>query len=493
MQVEIQSGNLVEQTVDALVLGVAPGRALDGDAAVVDERLLGALKQALEDNEFSGKVGSTLVIPTLGQIPAKRIVVTGTGDAQGRRAQDLTRAWGRAARAARESGARTVASAAPPTVADGLVASFRAATEGVVLALYRFLAYRTVDLPNKEVDAFAFVDARADAHTGIEIGNAIAQGTCVARDLGNMPPDILYPETLALRAQEIALANDLSCIIYDREALEKMGAAAIVAVGKGSERDPRLIHLTYKPRGESRGTIAFVGKGITFDTGGMSLKPGGGMEEMKFDMCGGGAVLGAMSALPALDLPYTVHGIVAGAENMPSGTAYRPGDILHTLNGKTIEIISTDAEGRLVLADALTYTSRLGVDAMIDLATLTGASVVALGDEGTSVFSSDDALADEILGAARWNAELMWHMPLWEEYKKQLKGSYADLRNSGGRPGGAIFAALFLQEFIEGTPWAHLDIAGPAWNTKETDLAPAGASGHGVRTLLTLLMNRAAG
>jgi leucyl aminopeptidase len=493
MQVEIQSGNLVELAVDALILGVAPGRALEGEAAALDDRLHGALKQALDDNDFNGKVGSALVIPTLGQIPARRLVITGIGDAQGRRAQDVTRAWGRAARATRDAGAHTVASVAPPAIGESVAESFRVATEGVVLALYRFLAYRTVNLPDKEVDAFTFVDERTEARKGVEIGNAIAQGTCLARDLGNMPADVLYPETLALRAQEIALANDLSCVIYDREALEKMGAGAIVAVGKGSERDPRLIHLTYKPRGESRGTIAFVGKGITFDTGGMSLKPGGGMEGMKFDMCGGAAVLGAMSALPALDLPYTIHGIVAGAENMPSGTAYRPGDILHTLNGKTIEIISTDAEGRLVLADALTYTSRLGVDAMIDLATLTGASVVALGDQGTSVFSSDDSLAGEILDAARWNAELMWHMPLWDEYHGLLKGSYADLRNSGGRPGGAIFAAMFLQEFTEGTPWAHLDIAGPAWSTKETELAPAGASGHGVRTLLTLLMNRAAG
>lgn len=493
MQVEIHTGKLVELTVDALVLAVAPGRVLEGDATALDGRLNGALKQALEDSDFDGKVGSALVIPTLGQIPAKRLVVTGIGDAKGRRARDVTRAWGRAARAARDAGARTVASTAPPIRGDDITESFRAATEGVVLALYRFIVYRTVDLPSKEVDSFTFLDDRTEAHAGVAIGNAIAQGTCLARDLGNMPPDILYPETLALRAQEIALANDLSCVIYDREALEKMGAGAIVAVGKGSERDPRLIHLTYRPRGESRGTIAFVGKGITFDTGGMSLKPGGGMEEMKFDMCGGAAVLGAMSAIPALDLPYTVHGVVAGAENMPSGTAYRPGDILHTLNGKTIEIISTDAEGRLVLADALTYTSRLGVDAMIDLATLTGAAIVALGDQGTAVFSSDDSLANEILDAARWNAELMWHMPLWDEYQKLLKGSYADLRNSGGRPGGAIFAAMFLQEFIEGTPWAHLDIAGPAWNTKETELAPAGATGHGVRTLLTLLLNRAAG
>ncbi|HEX3723839.1 MAG TPA: leucyl aminopeptidase [Nitrolancea sp.] len=493
MQVEIRSGALAGQQVDAIVLGVAPGRTLENEAAAIDAQLRGGLKQALDDNDFSGKVGTTLVIPTLGQIPARRLVVTGVGDAGRRTAFDLTRAWGAAARAARAAGARTVASASPPAVGEGTAEAFRAATEGVTLALYRFLAYRTVDLPTKVIDAFAFYDDRSEAHKGVELGNAIAQGVCLARDLANQPADVLYPDEFALRAQEVALQNDMACIVYDRPALENMGAGAIVAVGKGSERDPRLIHLTYRPSGESRGTIAFIGKGITFDTGGMNLKPTGGIEAMKFDMCGGAAVLGAMSAIPALNLPYTVHGIITAAENMPSGTAFRPGDILHTMNGKTIEIISTDAEGRLVLADALTYTSRLGVDAMIDLATLTGSSVVALGKQGTSVFSTDDSLAGEILDAADWNGEKMWHMPLWEEYHSELKGDYADLRNSGGRQGGAIFAALFLREFIEGTPWAHLDIAGPAWNNNETELAPAGASGHGVRTLLTLLLNRAAG
>jgi leucyl aminopeptidase len=492
MQVEIRSGNLSEQVVDAIVLGVAPGRALESEAAVIDARLGGKLKQVLDDNDFSGKVGATLVIPTLGQIPARRLVVTGVGEENKRTAFDLTRAWGAAARAARSAGAREVASASPPSVGEGTAEAFRSATEGAILALYRFLAYRTVDLPTKEVETFAFYDDRSEAHKGVELGNAIGAGVCLARDLGNQPADILYPDEFAVRAQQVALENDMACIVYDREALEKMGAGAIVAVGKGSERDPRLIHLTWKPSGESRGSIAFVGKGITFDTGGMSLKSGSGMEEMKFDMCGGAAVLGAMSVVPALNLPYTVHGIITAAENMPSGTAFRPGDILNTLNGKTIEIISTDAEGRLVLADALTYASRLGVDAMIDLATLTGASVVALGDQGTSVFSTDDSLAGEILDAADWNGEKMWHMPLWDEYHGLLKGDYADLRNSGPRTGGAVFAALFLREFIEGTPWAHLDIAGPAWNSKETELAPAGASGHGVRTLLTLLLNRAA-
>ncbi len=491
MKVDIRPGSLIDEGADALIIGVAPDRELTGQAAAIDAQLDGALKAALNDSNFSGKIGATQVIPTLGRAKARRVVATGTGDAGTHNAANLSRAWGVAAKAARAAGAHTIVSDAPP--ADGLSVekAFRAAAEGVRLALYRFLTYRTVNLPTGEIESVTFIDDRDEARAGVELGDAIGQGVCLARDLGNQPADVLYPDEFAVQAQQVALENDMSCVVYDRPALEKMGAGAIVAVGKGSERDPRMIHLTWKPSGESKGSIAFIGKGITFDTGGMNLKPTGGIESMKFDMCGGAAVLGAMSVVPSLNLPYTVHGIIAAAENMPSGTAYRPGDILHTLNGKTVEIISTDAEGRLVLADALTYASRQGIDAMIDLATLTGSSVVALGKQGTSVFSSDEGLAGEILAAADWNGEKMWRMPLWEEYHDLLKGDYADLKNSGGRWGGAIFAALFLREFTEGTAWAHLDIAGPAWADQETDLAPKGATGHAVRTLLTLLLNRA--
>jgi leucyl aminopeptidase len=491
MNIEVRAGKLTEQTADAVILGVGPDHALSGDGAALDRQLDGALKAALDDSSFSGKVGTTQVIPTLGRLPIRRIVVTGVGNSSTRKPSDLTRAWSVAARAARGAGAHTIVSASPPSDDTSVSNAFRCATEGVRMGLYRFLAYRTVDLPSSDVESVTFIDDRDDARQGIELGDAISKGVCLARDLGNQPADVLYPEEFAVQAQQVALENDMSYVVYDRPALENMGAGAIVAVGKGSERDPRMIHLTSKPAGESQGSIAFVGKGITFDTGGMNLKPTGGIESMKFDMCGGAAVLGAMSVVPSLNLPFTVHGIIAAAENMPSGTAYRPGDILHTLNGKTIEIISTDAEGRLVLADALTYTSRLGVDSMIDLATLTGSSVVALGKTGTSVFSNDDNLAGDILNAAGWNGEMMWRMPLWDDFQGQIKGDYADLKNSGGRWGGAIFAAMFLREFTEGTSWAHLDIAGPAWADNETDLSPKGATGHAVRTLLTVLLNRA--
>lgn len=491
MNLELRAGSLADQTADTILLGVGTDFALEEDAANIDSKLNGALKTALAESGFTGKVGTTIVIPTLGLLPARRIVVTGVGESAKRTAFDLTRAWGVGARAARSSGARSVSSAAPPTNGLGLAEAFRAAAEGVQLALYRFLSYRTFDLPSGDVETFVFIDDREDAAQGVALGDAIANGVRLARDLGNHPADVLYPDEFAVRAQQVALENDMSCLVFDRPALEEMGAGAIVAVGKGSERDPRMIHLTYNPPGDSKGSIAFVGKGITFDTGGMNLKTAEGILKMKFDMCGGAAVLGAMSVVPSLNLPFTVHGIIAAAENMPSGTAYRPGDVLHTLNGKTVEIISTDAEGRLVLADALTYTSRLGVESMIDLATLTGSSVVALGKQGTSVFSNDDVLASDILSAANWNGEKMWRMPLWEEYHGLLKGDYADLKNSGGRWGGAIFAALFLREFTEGTPWAHLDIAGPAWTDNETELSVTGATGHAVRTLLSVLLNRA--
>src|SRR5690606_38967550 len=285
--------------------------------------------------------------------------------------------------------------------------------------------------------------------------------------------------------------NELEYKEFDEEQLKEMGAGAMVAVGMGSSHPPRLIHLTYTPSGESKGTIAFVGKGITFDTGGMSLKTVDGIVTMKTDMAGGAAVLGAMRALAGLDLPYTVHGVIAAAENMPSDTAFRPGDVLTALNGKTIEIISTDAEGRLVLADALVYAARQGAAEMIDLATLTGAKVVALGAPSVAVFSNDDAMAKDVVAAGDEAGELFWHMPLWKELKKQINSDIADMKNSGGRGGGSITAALLLAEFAEGTKWAHLAIAGAATSDSATGYRVKGATGVGVRALINYLEAKA--
>lgn len=313
----------------------------------------------------------------------------------------------------------------------------------------------------------------------------------LARDLVNEPGLDLFPERLAGRAWEVADQLGLACTIYDRKALEEMGAGGIVGVGQGSSREPRLIHLVYTPDGESTGTIGFIGKAITFDTGGVNLKPADGMRNMKIDMAGGAAVLGAMRAIAELKPPFTVHGVIAAAENMPSHTAYRPGDVLRTLSGKTVEITNTDAEGRIVLADAMTFAARQGAELMIDLATLTGASVVAVGNEAASLFGTDDTLVSDLLQASEHAGERMWHMPLWESYRADLNSDIADIKNSGNRDGGAIKAALFLKEFTNGVPWAHLDVAGPAWSGKESGYRTVGATGYGVHTLVTFLEQRA--
>ena len=494
MEVSVRNLSLTEESIDAVIVSVGADRALQPDGARVDQAMGGALSAALADADFEGKVGKVVVIPTLGRLPARRVVVVGIGDPASLSAAVLTRAWAVGARAARDSGARTVASAAPPTGAGVTAAhAFRAAALGATLGTYEFLEYRTLDRPTRAIDSLAFAASGDDARQGVEAGMAIAGGVTLARDLVNQPPDALYPERLAELAGDMASRSDLEFRAHDRQALEAMGAGATLAVAKGSAHEPRLIHLTYTPEGTSLGSVGFVGKAITFDTGGINLKPtGSGLEHMKSDMAGGAAVVGAMSVLSALRVPFTVHGVVASAENMPSGTSFRPGDVLRAMNGKTIEVISTDAEGRLVLADALTYTARQGAQAMVDLATLTGASVVALGQECAGVFGTSQPLVDDILGAAGRSGELMWQMPLWAEYRELIRGDVADLKNSGGRPAGAVTAALFLKEFTEGVDWAHLDIAGPAWTERVSELSVKGGTGYPVRTLLAFLEDRAA-
>ena len=489
MQIALRPGSPSAWESDALILSVEPEVRLGTIGQELDQQLDAMLASTLREARFRGETGKTLVIPTLGRLPARRIVAVGVGDPATRSAHDLRRAWGAAGRVARDAGAASIVSEAPAAAQIDVTTAFRSATEGLILAGYRFQQYRTRE-PQPDLDTVTFAADGDAAQRGITLGEQTAKAVALARDLGNQPPDALYPARLAEIAEDTAQQLGLECRVYDRAALAELGAGAILAVGQGSIHEPRLIHLTYRPAGPSRGTIGLIGKAITFDTGGINLKPTGSVETMKIDMAGGAAVLATLSALPALGLPITVHGVIASAENMPSGGAFRPSDVLRTLSGKTVEIVSTDAEGRLVLADALTYTARERPDAMIDLATLTGAAVVALGNQGTAVFGSDIPLVDDILAAAGTSGELMWQMPLWDAYHERLTGDVADLKNSGGRDGGSIFAALFLREFTEGIPWAHLDIAGPAWSDRVTDLTGKGATGHAVMTLIRLLESR---
>jgi leucyl aminopeptidase len=499
MRFDFNEGDPLEARTDALILPVGSG---DGSpswtplAEASNAKLSGELASLAADARFSGRVESTLVVPTIGVLPTRRIVLTGIGRRERFDADILTRATGAAVRAARTHGAKRITIALPesdwglsPTVA------IEAVTTGADLALYQFEAYRgkgTANGAEKSVESIAVFASGVksdEASHAIRRGEAIARAVKLARDLVNEPASALNPEQFAARAEDVAESSGLEIEVLGPDELSAIGANAILAVGGGSANSPRLIRLRYQPQSSAAGdtVTGLVGKAITFDTGGYSIKTFEGMLEMKGDMAGGAAVLGAMSALRELACPTPVVATICAAENMISGTAFRPGDVIKGMNGVTMEILSTDAEGRLVLADGLVDTARRGATELIDLATLTGAAVVALGEGTTALFASNDQLADKLLQAADEVGEQMWRMPLTEGLESKIKGDVADIKNTGGRTGGAITAALFLQHFTDGLPWAHLDIAGSARQDKSGALGPKGASGVGVRTLLRYL------
>jgi leucyl aminopeptidase len=363
------------------------------------------------------------------------------------------------------------------------------AAQGSVLGGYRYADYLTQNVEEITCTNLCIVGASSDAGPLIERTVAAAKAVNFARDLVNGPPVKVTPTYMGECAQEIADENGLECTIFDKAALEEAGMNLLLAVSAGSEEEPRLIHLTYRPEGASEDTpeIALVGKGLTFDSGGYNLKPSGSIEDMKMDMAGGAAVLGAMKAITAYAPNVIVHGIVPSSENLVSGAAYKVGDIFHSLNGKSVQVMNTDAEGRLILADALCYTERLGVDRIVDLATLTGACMVALGPHTAGLFSDHDDFAKAIESAAERAGESFWRLPLQKKLKAMLKSPIADLKNVGQRWGGAITAGLFLQEFVGDTTWAHLDIAGPAYAEKASEHVPKGGTGFAVLTLLELV------
>lgn len=495
MQITFQPTDPGTLPVDALIIPLTSGTSGTGPTsalfAELDGQLDGGLTGLLSDARFSGSTGRPLVVPTLGRLPARRLILTGIG--AGDSDESLRLGYAAAASAAREAGAVSIAIALPEGNATPAAAT--AAIEASCLALYRFTTYfgtahKGPDATDPETITVADLTLDpAAGQTALDLAAAIVTGTTLARDLVNEPANVLDPGAMAVRAAQVAEASGLEYIEIGVPQLEELGAGAILAVGRGSRSEPRLIHLTYRPAAEiaSGRRIGIVGKTITFDTGGYSIKTGEGMLDMKIDMAGGAAVLGTMSALKAIGCPHEVHGVICAAENMISGDAFRPGDVLTAMNGVTIEILSTDAEGRLVLADGLVYTSRQGVEELIDLATLTGAAVVALGNTTAAVFSSDDDLWDRISAAGETTGEDLWRMPLTPAINEQIRGDVADIKNTGGRAGGAISAALFLERFREGLPWAHLDIAGPANTKNGKGYLPKGATGFGVRTLLAYL------
>jgi len=490
--IDVRAGRALDQPVDALLLPVSGGAdEWSGIALEIDAALGGEMKRLAGESEFTGAAGTTFMLPTLGAIASRRVCLVGTGASEpgGDHDDKRRRGWANGLRSAAQAGARSIAVALDSPGS----ATVELAAEGMLLGSYRFVEHlgslrqRERDRATPEVTIVVDANEVAGVTETVRQHTAIAEGVYLARDLVSEPASALNPATMATRASDVAAAHGLECTVLGVKELERLGAGALLGVGKGSDVPPCLIHLVYRPDGEVSGPpVGLVGKCITFDTGGYSIKTGEGMLTMKGDMAGGAAVLGAMGALRALDVRREVHGIICAAENMISGAAFRPGDVLTAMNGITIEITSTDAEGRLVLADGLVYTARQGVAEMVDLATLTGAAVVALGDT-TALFASDDGLATLLLAAAARTGERTWRMPLIADYKDRLKGEIADLKNTGGRPAGAVIAALFLEYFREGIPWAHLDIAGSARAENTSGYTPQGATGTGVRTLLSYL------
>lgn len=483
MQFKSSSSDL--QTVVADLLAVACNEDdLATALAPLGADLAADLLAAAKDEEFSGKIGSALMLPTYGRLKAARLLLVGVG--KGPAGSDaIRRAGGQTGTAARRKGAETVAMAIGALDADAATAL----VEGFTAGNYRFDRYKPASERKAVATSVLLLDG-ADAG-GLARGAAIAAGVQLARDLVNAPAADIYPETLAQAAADLAGdAQGLSVEVWDAEKIRAAGMGGISAVGQASDRPARFVHMVYRPAGAAKAKLCLVGKGVTFDSGGLSIKPSDGMQTMRCDMGGAASVIGAMRAIRDLRPDVEVHGIFGAVENMINGRAYKLGDILTFYNGKTAEIHNTDAEGRLVLADCLAYASKLGMDAIVDMATLTGACVVALGPHYSGLFSRDDALAASLLQAADAAGDGLWRLPMPEHYKDMIKAEWAAMKNVGGREGGAITAALFLNEFVEGTPWAHCDIAGPAFLDKPHQHMVSGGSGAPVATLVRWVLAR---
>jgi leucyl aminopeptidase len=501
LELLVSSSLPLETSVDLLVLTTDEREPTeDALVAAADGALGGALRQAMTDERFTGKPGQALSLHTLGRLPARRLAVVGRGSAA-LSPRDLHALGGRTSRLAKAAGARSVALVAPgatPTLAE-----LEALAAGAALGLYQFARYLTGEranpaalerltllvspAPGASLDATLDASSRAAA---LSRAASTARAVARARDLVNEPAGALTPSRLATTAGAWAGPANVSIEVLDREACRALGMGLYLAVAQGSVEEPRFIHLTWKPAGARR-RIVLVGKGVTFDSGGLSLKTNDGMLDMKTDMAGAAAALAATIGAAEEKLDIEVHALAACTENMPSGSSYKLGDILTSMAGKTVEINNTDAEGRLTLADALTFGLRLLPDAIIDLATLTGACVVALGPHIAGVMSNDDALAADWLAAAAAAGEDMWRLPLPPRLAEQLKSELADMKNTGERWGGALTAGLFLEEFVDGKPWVHVDIAGPSSADKEHAHVSKGGTGFAVATLLAFLRRAA--
>lgn len=492
MIIEVIAGRATDILCDAIIVGVPDTAYLSSGVAYdIDQSLGGHIGSILRDRPECGKSGEITVIHTFGHIVSKVLILVGLGDPQRLTIDSLRALSGSSARAAKKISAKTAGILLPQEDAVWKLGSsaLQALVEGALMGLYEFTQYKSNKNTNtlnkllfvaKDTANLPKLQAAADK------ARLISESVNFARDLVNHPSSYLTPSRMADYAKQFAGTNlDLS--ILGTEDIRREGLEAFWAVAKGSEEPPALIVLTYRGNPDTKEMLGLIGKGITFDSGGISLKPSEGMGAMKDDMGGAAAVLATMKAVSVLKPAVNIVAVIPCAENMPSGRALKPGDVIGSLGGKTIEIISTDAEGRLILADAISYARKLGATKLIDLATLTGACVVALGKITSALITNQQEWVNSVLSASVDAGEKMWQLPAYIEYKEQIKSDIADLKNSGGRPAGAITAGLFLAEFAESTPWVHIDIAGTVTSDKEVGYNPKGATGVGVRTLISLI------
>ena len=498
MNITVRQGEIQKTETEALVVNLFQGARPGGATAAVDAELGGLIGRVVDSGDFTGEKNRTLLLyPDAGGLPARRVLLVGLGRQNEFDLETARQASGTAARRLQELGVEKAATVLHGAGAGGLETeeAAQAVAEASILACYRFDEHKSRKEGKvlRQLTVVEFDGARlAAVRRGLRMGRSIAEGTCLARDLVNHPGNTATPAFLASRARALARRHEgLRCRVLDEAAMRREGMGAILGVSAGSAEPAKLIVLEHGLSPRRRGArrkkpLVFVGKGVTFDSGGISIKPGSGMGDMKMDMSGAAAVIGAMQVVAEAGLARPVVGIVPATENLLDGKAYKPGDVLTTMAGQTIEIDNTDAEGRLILADALTYAQRYEPEGIVDLATLTGACVIALGSHASGLMANDDGLAERVEAAAEATAEKVWRLPLWPEYRRQIRSQVADMKNTGGREGGAITAAALLSEFAGDTPWVHLDIAGTAWTDRARPYVPRGGVGVGVRLLVEL-------
>ncbi len=499
MQFHVKQGSVQDEAADLLVVNLFEGVAEPGGALkAVDQALHGLVTQVIAAGDVKGKLGETQVLYSNGALPASRVLIAGLGKQADFSVAQARKAAAAAAKKARELGVTRLATVVHGAGAGGLdlAAAAAALVEGTLLGNYRYRGYKRAEGDNGKPELAEVVVLEADAgklaavQQGVAAGQVVGEAANWARDLINEPPNYLTPTEMARRVVQRAEAVGLKAQVLGEAEMAELGMGSLLGISRGSDEEAQFIILEHIPQGvdpASLSTVALVGKAITFDTGGISIKPAENMWKMKGDMGGGAATAAALVAAASLNLPVHAVGLIAASENMPGGDAIKPSDVVTAMNGKTVEIISTDAEGRQVLADAMCYAARYQPDAMVDIATLTGAIGIALGSDLAGLFCDDETLRGRLTAASELTGESVWPMPLWKPYRKLLDTDAADMKHTGGRLGGSITAALFLKEFAGEQPWAHLDIASVSWQEENSAFAVRGASGFGARLLLELL------